>query len=158
MSRLYTLFALPLLAALAAAQTPCDQLKLSFPDVKVISIQFIPAGPFAAPTGSLTPVLPAPDAPAPAVAAAAADAGWTGKRSGRRRTSSLKLALAVPAYCRVLMVLTPSSDSLIDTAVFLPTENWNGKLQVVGNGGWAGSVSYPAMAAALARRLRDRIE
>jgi feruloyl esterase len=47
------------------------------------------------------------------------------------------------------MVMTPSSDSLIDTAVFLPTENWNGKLQVVGNGGWAGSVSYPAMAAAL---------
>ena len=47
------------------------------------------------------------------------------------------------------MVLTPSSDSLIDTAVFLPAENWNGKLQVVGNGGWAGTVSYPAMAAAL---------
>jgi feruloyl esterase len=47
------------------------------------------------------------------------------------------------------MVLEPSSDSLIDTAVFLPTENWNGKLQVVGNGGWAGTVSYPAMAAAL---------
>jgi feruloyl esterase len=47
------------------------------------------------------------------------------------------------------MVMKPSSDSLIETAVFLPTENWNGKLQVVGNGGWAGTVSYPAMAAAL---------
>ena len=47
------------------------------------------------------------------------------------------------------MVMKPSTDSLIDTAVFLPTENWNGKLQIVGNGGWAGSVSYTAMAAAL---------
>jgi feruloyl esterase len=47
------------------------------------------------------------------------------------------------------MVLTPSSDSHIEAAVFLPTETWNGKLQVVGNGGWAGTVSYPAMAAAL---------
>ena len=64
MSRLYTLFALPFVAALAAAQTPCDQLKLSFPDVTVMSIEFIPAGPFVAPPGSLTPVLPA-SRPAP---------------------------------------------------------------------------------------------
>jgi feruloyl esterase len=48
-----------------------------------------------------------------------------------------------------MMVLKPSSDSLIEAAMFLPADNWNGKLQVVGNGGWAGSVSYPAMAAAL---------
>ena len=47
------------------------------------------------------------------------------------------------------MVLTPSSDSHIEAAVFLPIENWNGKLQVVGNGGWAGTISYPQMAAAL---------
>jgi len=47
------------------------------------------------------------------------------------------------------MVLKPSSDSHIETAMFLPVDNWNGKLQVVGNGGWAGSISYPAMAAAL---------
>ena len=139
MSRLYTLFALPFVAALAAAQTPCDQLKLTFPDVKIMSIQFVAAGPFAAPTGTLTPVLPGPVAPA---AAKGAPAG----RGGRGPAGP---AASVPAYCRVLMVMTPSSDSLIDTAVFLPTENWNGKLQVVGNGGWAGSVSYPAMAPAL---------
>jgi len=139
MFRPYTLFALPFLAALAAAQTPCDQLKLSFPDAKIMSIQFVAAGPFAAPTGTLTPVIPGPAAPA---AAKGAPAG----RGGRGPAAP---AASVPAYCRVLMVMTPSSDSLIDTAVFLPTENWNGKLQVVGNGGWAGSVSYPAMAAAL---------
>jgi feruloyl esterase len=147
MSKLYTLFALPLLAALAAAQTPCDQLKLSFPDASVKSIQFIPAGPFAAPTGTLTPVLPALEGSAPGRGGRGGPGGQAkGPAAGGRAPQA---ALPVPAYCRVLMVLEPSSDSLIDTAVFLPIENWNGKLQVVGNGGWAGTVSYPAMAAAL---------
>jgi feruloyl esterase len=150
MSRLYAFLALPVMATLAAAQTPCDQLKLSFPDVTVSSIQFIPAGPFVAPTGSLTPVVAAP---APAVAAPAAAPGGRGGRGAGGPAAAggrgAQPALGVPAYCRVLMVMKPSSDSLIDTAVFLPTENWNGKLQVVGNGGWAGSISYPQMAAAL---------
>jgi feruloyl esterase len=34
--------------------------------------------------------------------------------------------------------------------VWLPIDGWNGKFQAVGNGGWAGAISYPAMAAALA--------
>jgi feruloyl esterase len=52
-------------------------------------------------------------------------------------------------HCRVAAVLTPSSDSHIEMEVWLPTENWNGKFQAVGNGGWAGVISYPAMASAL---------
>ena len=32
----------------------------------------------------------------------------------------------------------------------MPVSGWNGKLQVVGNGGFAGTISYPAMANALA--------
>ena len=63
MSRLNALFALLLGATLAAAQTPCDQLKLSLPDTTVTSIQFVAAGPFAAPAA--TPDA-APAAPAPA--------------------------------------------------------------------------------------------
>jgi hypothetical protein len=122
MSRLSMLFALPLVAGLAAAQTPCDQLRLSLSDATVSSIQLIPAGPFVAPTGSLTPVIPAP---APVAATAAAKGAPAGRGGGRGPAGP---AASVPAYCRVLMVLTPSSDSLIDTAVFLPTENWNGKL------------------------------
>ena len=149
MSKLYTLFALPFVAALAAAQTPCDQLKLSFPDAAIKSIEFIPAGPFVAPTGSLTPVIPGP-APAAAPGGRGGRGGPGGQAKGPAGGGrAAQPPLPVPAYCRVLMVLEPSSDSLIDTAVFLPTENWNGKLQVVGNGGWAGTVSYPAMAAAL---------
>ena len=31
----------------------------------------------------------------------------------------------------------------------MPAENWNGKFQAVGNGGWAGTISFPAMATAL---------
>jgi feruloyl esterase len=55
----------------------------------------------------------------------------------------------LPAYCRVAATLTPTSDSDIKIEVWLPSEGWNGKYQAVGNGGWAGIISYPAMAAAL---------
>jgi feruloyl esterase len=55
----------------------------------------------------------------------------------------------LPAHCRVAAVLAPSPDSHIEIEVWLPTESWNGKFQAVGNGGWAGVISYPALAAAL---------
>ena len=54
-----------------------------------------------------------------------------------------------PAFCRVAATLTPTSDSEIKIEVWMPAENWNGKLQSVGNGAWAGTISYPAMATAL---------
>jgi len=57
---------------------------------------------------------------------------------------------ALPAFCRVAATLTPTPDSDIKIEVWLPAANWNGKLQAVGNGGWAGTISYGAMAAALA--------
>ena len=46
--------------------------------------------------------------------------------------------------------IRPTSDSEIKMEVWLPIQGWNGRLQVVGNGGWAGNISYPAMARALA--------
>ena len=55
MSRLYALLALPVVDALAATQTPCDQLKLSLPETSVTSIQFVPAGPFVAPNAVAAP-------------------------------------------------------------------------------------------------------
>jgi feruloyl esterase len=57
----------------------------------------------------------------------------------------------LPAFCRVAATLRPSSDSDIKVEVWLPASGWNGKLQAVGNGGWAGSISYAAMAGALRR-------
>jgi len=59
---------------------------------------------------------------------------------------------SIPAFCRVAATLTPTSDSDIKVEVWLPmATSWNGKLQAVGNGGWAGTISYPAMAKALSQ-------
>src|SRR6266545_2495409 len=57
--------------------------------------------------------------------------------------------MMLPTRCRVGAVLKPSPDSEIEMEAWLPVDNWNGKFQAVGNGGWAGVISYPAMAAAL---------
>jgi feruloyl esterase len=56
----------------------------------------------------------------------------------------------LPAFCRVTATLTPSIDSDIKTEIWLPASGWNGKYQAVGNGGWAGTISYTALAAAVA--------
>ncbi|MEO5925333.1 MAG: tannase/feruloyl esterase family alpha/beta hydrolase [Bryobacteraceae bacterium] len=58
--------------------------------------------------------------------------------------------LNLPAFCRVTATLTPSSDSQIQIEVWMPEARWNANLQSVGNGAWAGTISYPAMATALA--------
>ncbi len=57
----------------------------------------------------------------------------------------------LPAFCRVTATIKPTSDSDIKVEVWLPASGWNGKYQAVGNGGWAGSLGYAAMA----RALRD---
>src|SRR5207245_10476996 len=57
----------------------------------------------------------------------------------------------LPTFCRVAATLRPSSDSDIKIEVWLPVSGWNGKYQAVGNGGWAGVISYSAMAEALGR-------
>src|SRR3954464_5883127 len=55
----------------------------------------------------------------------------------------------LPAYCAVRGVIKPTPRSAIQFEAWLPQSNWNGRLQVVGNGGLAGTISYPAMASAL---------
>jgi feruloyl esterase len=57
----------------------------------------------------------------------------------------------LPAFCRVAATLQPSADSDIKIEVWMPAAGWNGKFEAVGNGGWAGTIGYPAMAQALAR-------
>jgi tannase/feruloyl esterase len=59
---------------------------------------------------------------------------------------------SVPEFCRVAATLTPSSDSDIKVEVWLPVAGWNQKFQAVGNGGWAGVISYSAMAEAVKSR------
>jgi Tannase and feruloyl esterase len=67
---------------------------------------------------------------------------------GARGGAGQRMA-ALPAFCRVTASLTPSADSDIKVEVWMPSSGWNGRFQAVGNGGWAGSVSYAALGAAL---------
>jgi hypothetical protein len=52
---------------------------------------------------------------------------------------------SVPAFCRVQITSSPTSDSSIGIEVWLP-QNWNGKYLQSGNGGFAGVVPYSALA------------
>ncbi len=57
----------------------------------------------------------------------------------------------LPAFCRVALTIKPSQDSDIKSETWLPLSGWNGKFQMVGNGGWNGFIQYAALAAALRR-------
>ena len=107
-----------------AVRVSCDRLtSLKLPNATVTSASEVAAGAFTPPAAPGRGV-------APAVAKAMAE---------------------LQPFCRVAITSTPSADSDIKIEVWLPGRSWNGKLQAVGNGGWAGTISYPAMAAALAR-------
>ena len=56
----------------------------------------------------------------------------------------------LPTFCRAVVSLHPSSDSQIGAEIWLP-EHWNGKLLIVGSGGWGGTIDYQGLATALRR-------
>lgn len=47
----------------------------------------------------------------------------------------------LPAHCRVRGTIRPSADSDIKFEVWMPASGWNGKLQGIGNGGYAGKIN-----------------
>ena len=51
----------------------------------------------------------------------------------------------MPALCQVRAVIRHTVDSEIKIEVWMPAAGWNGKFLGVGNGGWAGRISTPAM-------------
>jgi hypothetical protein len=55
----------------------------------------------------------------------------------------------LPAFCRVAGSIKPSPDSDIRFEVWLPASQWNGKFQGVGNGGYAGAISFGGLADAV---------
>ena len=69
-------------------------------------------------------------------------------RSGGGREPNYK---DLPAFCRVQASVTPTADSDIRIEVWMPLEKWNGRFEGTGNGGWAGDISLPALAASLKR-------
>ena len=74
--------------------------------------------------------------------------GFTRPATGR--SNAAQAISNTVAFCRVAATLAPTADSDIKIEVWMPTAGWNGKFQGVGNGGWAGIISYPALSEALA--------
>jgi feruloyl esterase len=110
-----------LLTVSSAFAAPCETLaKIALPHTTITAAEQIPAGAFV------------PPGPRPANAAVPA------------------IYARLPEFCRVTATLAPSSDSDIKIEVWMPLSNWNGTFQAVGNGGWAGTISYAALAAAVA--------
>lgn len=104
-----------------ASSAPCESLsKLSLPQAKVLAAETVPAGAFKLPV-ELPP--------------------WLADAAG--------IFKSLPAFCRVVVQATPSSDSDIRMEVWLPAENWNGKLQAHGNGGFAGDIDYLHLATSI---------
>jgi feruloyl esterase len=114
--------------ALAAPPRPCEALDgLRLPGATITRAQTVAAGAFT------PPVPPAPNAP-------------PGPGYGD-----------LPSFCRVAAELAPTPDSHVKIEVWLPgprgvaSTGWNGKLMGIGNGGWAGRISYGQMGRALVR-------
>jgi feruloyl esterase len=116
------LFAAFLVACAPAADAaPCDDIAaLKLPNGSVTTAVAVPAGAFPPPAG----------------------------RGGAPAATNPYQRLA--EFCRVAATLKPTPQSDIKMEVWLPSSGWNGKLQVVGNGAFAGTISYPAMANAVA--------
>src|SRR5262249_1584774 len=119
-------------SAASARAATCESLKsLTLQQATITAAQTVAAGAFTVP--------------------AAADGAGQGRGARGRAGGAPDPFKDLPAFCRVAATLTPTSDSDIRIEVWLPAAGWNGKLQAVGNGGWAGVISYPAMADALQR-------
>ena len=57
----------------------------------------------------------------------------------------------LPAFCRITAVVKPSADSDIVVEIWMPQSDWNQRLEGTGNGGFAGKISYGALAEGLRR-------
>ncbi len=133
----------------AFAQTQCDNLKsIALPDSTITALELVPAGPAPAAAGRGGGGGGAAPAGAPGArggrgaAGAAQTAGGRGAQGAPAGRGAAPAAAPVmlPAYCRVAITLKPSTDSSIDMELWMPAENWNNKFEMVGNGGWAGSI------------------
>src|SRR6516165_4641867 len=109
-----------------AAASSCESLtSLTAPGTTITSAQVVEAGGFKPPAALTTGAPPS--------------------------AAALQSFANLPAFCRVEATLKPSNDSDIKIEVWMPSSGWNGKFEGVGNGGWAGAISYGALATALRR-------
>jgi hypothetical protein len=109
-------------SVVAFGDESCDKIsELTIPNAKIIFAQTVAAGTFAGPSAAFT---------------------------GRDLTAFYK---NVPAFCRVVAIATPSTDSYIRLEVWMPAAGWNGKLQGIGNGGFAGLIDFMQLGAAVTK-------
>jgi feruloyl esterase len=80
--------------------------------------------------------------------AASVGAGQFSPPAGRGRggPGGASAFATLPPFCRVAATLRPTADSDIKIEVWMPATGWNGKFLAMGNGGWAGSIGYGALA------------
>jgi hypothetical protein len=116
-SRWAVAFILLLCGAPAYAQDACERLAAAkIPDTTITLAQTVSAGTFNGP-------------PAP--------------KSGGELALLYK---SLPAFCRIVAEAKPTSDSDIKLEVWLPVSGWNGKLEGIGVGGFAGSIDNVQLA------------
>ncbi len=108
------------LPATGWADSPCEKLgSLKIPNTTITTAQSVAAGSFVGP-------------PEPF--------------SGRDIAALYK---TLPAFCRIVAQAKPTTDSDIKLEVWLPDSGWNGKLQGIGNGGFAGLIDTMQLGQAL---------
>jgi len=111
------------MASAPVAAADCGELaRMALPNGKVTAAALVAPGAFVQPAG--------PGAP-------------PGVGGGSYRD--------LPEFCRVQATLTPTNDSDIKVEVWLPSSGWNGKFVGIGNGIWAGQLSYSQLADPLKR-------
>lgn len=119
---MFTRLSAVIFASAAYAAGACENLStLKLDHATITSAQLVAEGAFSLPNGQ------------------------AGKNKGPNPYQNL------PQFCRVQATLTPTSDSDIKVEVWLPVSGWNNKYLAVGNGGWAGTISYSDLADGLSR-------
>ena len=137
------LLTLAILAACAASAwadgTTCQDLtKLSLPNTTINSATLIAPGAFLPPRNNQG------GGPPPAAAPAGENQAPGGPGPNRNA-----IYATLPAFCRVIATVRPVPDSEIKVEVWLPAENWNGRLEALGNGGFSSNIQYNGLAEGL---------
>jgi Tannase and feruloyl esterase len=108
--------------AQASRELSCDQLaKTEIPQTSITMATQVAAGAFSGPPAAF---------------------------SGRDLSAFYK---ALPPFCRIVAEAKPTADSDIKIETWMPVSGWNGKLQGLGNGGFAGLIDYFELGAALSK-------
>jgi feruloyl esterase len=123
-------------AAWSQTTTDCGNLaSLKLPQTTDLAAVVVPAGQFTAPPPPIPP--PAPESEQEAKDAVTAKAAQEA------------LFKTLPAFCRVTGVIKPA----VRFEVWLPLQDWNGKFQGTGNGGYNGAIVYTALAPGLLKHF-----